>query len=86
MSRTSEGPGLGLEGLTGRQGSTLSESYEEGGGLHGDRWVSVDLCLGSYSLLALTPWVCETPGDCSLTLGWLCHSREQGIATKVSLP
>lgn len=44
----------------------------------------MDLCLGSYSLLALTSWACETPDVCSLTRGWLCHSREQGIATKIS--
>lgn len=69
MSRTSERLGLGLEGLKGRQGSTPSESSEEGEGFYGARWVSVDLCLGSYSLLALTPWACDTPGVYSLTLG-----------------
>lgn len=69
MSRTSERPALELEGLTGRQGSTSSENSEEGEGLYGARWVNVDLCLGSHSLLALIPWAYETPGVCSLTLG-----------------
>lgn len=26
----------------------------------------------------------ETPGACALTLGWLCYSREEGVATKSS--
>lgn len=52
----SEEPGLGLEGLMERQGATLPENSEEEGICEAG-WASVGLYLGSYSLLALTPWL-----------------------------
>ena len=33
---------------------------------------------------SLHPQTCEIPGACALILGWLCHSREEGVATKIS--
>lgn len=51
----SEGPGLGLEGLTGRQGSAPPKSSEEGEGPHGVGRVSVGLRLTACSLLVFTP-------------------------------
>lgn len=50
----SEEPGLGLEGLMERRGSTLPENSEEEGICEAG-WASVGLYFGSYFLLALTP-------------------------------
>lgn len=32
----------------------------------------------------LLPQACAIPGVCALALGWLCHSRVEAVATKIS--
>lgn len=47
----------------------------------------VDPCGPVSALLfpsSFNPQAFETPGVCALTLGWLCYSREEGMATKIS--